>query len=320
MLQEQVRTLCALNMNYIDEGEGELGAEEAAEATEGGDGADGGADGADAGGAGGAQLERLLYSKNRRLEAELVSIRNELHGAQAGLSGNERHSQSLERIVSEQRRLIEQLEEEAAIKVQAAAGEAPGAEGGAGGGDGGAELIRALADQRDRAKERVQRQEEEMAAEREEHRRALEEVRGLKDDNVKLFEKLKYVEQYRQSPSRAGPAPGAGRDLEARYNKMYDDRVNASNPFEEFRGRERSIRQSKSLHYHDRVALSGVRLLLSNRVTRAGLMLYLGVLHLLVMASLLRRHHACHDAIALHHSEAPLVSGGGITGNGLHFP
>ena len=101
MLQEQVRTLRALNMNYIDD-EGELGAEEAAEATEGGD-ADGGDGGADAGG---AQLERLLLSKNRRLEAELVSIRNELHGAQAGLSGNERHSQSLERIVSEQRRLF----------------------------------------------------------------------------------------------------------------------------------------------------------------------------------------------------------------------
>ena len=348
LLQQQVRTLRALNMNYIDDDDEDDDDDDGTpldsdvldgtepSGTAGGDrdrqAGDGDGD-ADNRGGGSVQLERLLLSKNRRLEAELVSIRNQLHHSQASLNGNERHSQSLERIVSEQRRLIEQLEEEAVIKVQSAGAVPQGAEGGgpaAGKGDvpeddGSATLIKALADQRDRAKERLQKLEEEMAAEKEEHKKVFDEVNSLKEDNVKLFEKLKYVEQYRQSTSaHAGPpasAGGGGKSLEAKYNQMYNDRVTVeSNPFENFRKEERTMRQSKSLMPHDKIALSGVRLLLSNRVTRAGLLFYLGVLHLLVMVSLLRRHHACHDAIALHHSEAPLVSGGGINGNGMHFP
>ena len=425
MLQEQVRTLRAVNMNYIDDDDidfdenddddddNEDGEGNGASVSDGKDEGDNNnndddaSDGkvtkagndrkatADSASGSNVQLERLLLSKNRRLESELISIRNELHQSRANLDSSKRHGASMERIVSEQRRLIGQLEEEAVIQVQTAAvagkaassvaradgtsgDDAQGNADGDGGegttatsgavttiDDGNAPLIKALADQRDRARERLQKHEEEMAngafslawrrvhvcvcvcvsisypalreytdehvylsrmclspvsfvcvcatPERKEYQRAKAEVKALKDDNVQLYEKLQYVQQYQHRPVVQASRHD---DIESRYGKMYDERVSVeSNPFEEFKGRERIVRQSKSLHYHDKIALSGVRLLLSNRVTRAGLMFYLGVLHLLVMFSLLRRHHACHETLT-----AAVRASAGSMGAGTHFP
>ena len=73
-------------------------------------------------------------------------------------------------------------------------------------------------------------------AEKQELEKSKEEIKSLKDDNVKLYEKLKYVQQYNSS-SKAIVEKNKSGNLESRYQQMYDEQVTKeSTPFEEFKG------------------------------------------------------------------------------------
>ncbi|GBE81022.1 CASP C terminal-domain-containing protein [Sparassis latifolia] len=114
------------------------------------------------------------------------------------------------------------------------------------------------------------------------------EIKSLQADNLKLYEKVRYMQSYREDtaarPSTLDPMPStaAGRaDDMGKYRARYEE---AMNPFQAFRGRE-ATRAYESLNVLERGVLVLTRAILGNRRTRTFFICYAIVLHLLVMVT-----------------------------------
>ncbi|XP_039316644.1 protein CASP isoform X5 [Saimiri boliviensis] len=94
---------------------------------------------------------------------------------------------------------------------------------------------------------------------------------SLRADNIKLFEKIKFLQSY--------PGRGSGSDdTELRYSSQYEERLD---PFSSFSKRERQ-RKYLSLSPWDKATLSMGRLVLSNKMARTIGFFYTLFLHCLV--------------------------------------
>ncbi|XP_075421027.1 protein CASP isoform X9 [Tenrec ecaudatus] len=101
------------------------------------------------------------------------------------------------------------------------------------------------------------------------------ELDSLRADNIKLFEKIKFLQSY--------PGRGSGSDdTEMRYSSQYEERLD---PFSSFSKRERQ-RKYLSLSPWDKATLSMGRLVLSNKVARTVGFFYTLFLHCLVFVVL----------------------------------
>eukprot|EP00850_Spirogloea_muscicola_P003500 SM000014S00288 [mRNA] locus=s14:408159:413617:- [translate_table: standard] len=128
-------------------------------------------------------------------------------------------------------------------------------------------------------------------------------------DNVKLYEKMRYVQEY----SKDGPQPRGARkrgddletgsisDVEMKYKKLYEEDIN---PFAAFSRREREQRY-RELGLRDRIALTSGRFLLGNKFARTFVFFYSIALHLLVFASLYRISTLSH--YSLRHKHEPFA-------------
>ncbi|KAM9209816.1 protein CASP isoform 7-T7 [Dugong dugon] len=97
------------------------------------------------------------------------------------------------------------------------------------------------------------------------------ELDSLRADNIKLFEKIKFLQSY--------PGQGSGSDdTELRYSSQYEERLD---PFSSFSKRERQ-RKYLSLSPWDKATLSMGRLVLSNKMARTIGFFYTLFLHCLV--------------------------------------
>ncbi|XP_076996972.1 protein CASP isoform X6 [Tamandua tetradactyla] len=97
------------------------------------------------------------------------------------------------------------------------------------------------------------------------------ELDSLRADNIKLFEKIKFLQSY--------PGRGSGSDdTELRYSSQYEERLD---PFSSFSRRERQ-RKYLSLSPWDKATLSMGRLVLSNKMARTIGFFYTLFLHCLV--------------------------------------
>jgi homeobox protein cut-like len=117
--------------------------------------------------------------------------------------------------------------------------------------------------------------------------RADSDVRALKADNLKLYERVKYLQSYddiRSNPQRVreeaarAPLGFDEGDLEQKYGSMYEETVN---PFAVFSRKERYQRY-KDLGMAERVMLRGTRFFMANKYTRTCLFAYTVFLHALV--------------------------------------
>uniref|UniRef100_A0A8C0RE19 Protein CASP n=1 Tax=Canis lupus familiaris TaxID=9615 RepID=A0A8C0RE19_CANLF len=97
------------------------------------------------------------------------------------------------------------------------------------------------------------------------------ELDSLRADNIKLFEKIKFLQSY---PGRSGGSD----DTELRYSSQYEERLD---PFSSFSKRERQ-RKYLSLSPWDKATLSMGRLVLSNKMARTIGFFYTLFLHCLV--------------------------------------
>ncbi|GLB37586.1 putative CASP C terminal [Lyophyllum shimeji] len=116
------------------------------------------------------------------------------------------------------------------------------------------------------------------------------EIKSLQSDNLKLYEKVRYMQSYREEAgsrpptSQLDPLPAlsSGRfDDLSKYHARYEE---AMNPFEAFRGRE-ATRAYDNLNPVERGVLVLTRSILGNRRARTFFIIYALALHVLVLYS-----------------------------------
>ncbi|KAF7361668.1 Golgi membrane protein [Mycena venus] len=150
-------------------------------------------------------------------------------------------------------------------------------------------ILPIVTSQRDRFRQRNAELEEELRKQFQIISELRTEIKNLQSDNLKLYEKVRYMQSYREEAgsrpvtSQLDPLPtpsGSSRpDDMSKYRTRYEE---AMNPFEAFRGREANLAYQK-LNHIERGVLVLTKGILGNRRTRAFFIFYALALHLLVM-------------------------------------
>lgn len=144
-------------------------------------------------------------------------------------------------------------------------------------------LVPILTSQRDRYKQRFE----------ESHRSSLElsaklssvedTLSKVQQDNVSLYQKLKYQESYRGGSVVNMESSSWRNDaVSARYRDKYEESID---PFRHFKQQEN--RRAQNLNPADRVAMQITKLLTSNKYSRLVFVVYAVALHILVFVALL---------------------------------
>uniref|UniRef100_A0A8W8KA13 CASP C-terminal domain-containing protein n=1 Tax=Magallana gigas TaxID=29159 RepID=A0A8W8KA13_MAGGI len=127
------------------------------------------------------------------------------------------------------------------------------------------------------------------------------EIDKLRSDNVKLYEKIRFLQSF---PAKGGQA--SSEDTESRYSMQYEERLD---PFSTFSRKERQ-RKYMNLKPYDKITLSMGRFIMSNKVARTIAFFYTLLLHSLVFLVLYKLAHTesckrdyaadCHAKFAEH--------------------
>ncbi|KAH9935535.1 CASP C terminal-domain-containing protein [Fomitopsis serialis] len=261
----------------------------------------------------GKSLEVLLVTKNKRIQEELTKFRI-LHGElEASVMAAQAQLAVTESELEKQRMLSEKLENDLLQmeqrKQNGDSGLSDSPRIGSMDGLAGIELgkktdsparntpipfassadtsiLPIVTSQRDRFRQRNAELEEELRKQFNIISELRTEVKSLQADNLKLYEKVRYMQSYREDaavrPSTLDPIPasagGRGDDM-SKYRTRYEE---AMNPFQAFRGRE-ATRAYESLNPLERGVLVLTRAILGNRRTRTAFICYAIALHVLVM-------------------------------------
>jgi len=151
-----------------------------------------------------------------------------------------------------------------------------------------ASILPIVTSQRDRFRQRNAELEEELRKQYQIITDLRTDIRSLQDDNLKLYEKVRYMQSYRSEASGSGvrgtldplPASSGNRpDDISKYRTRYEE---AMNPFEVFRGRE-AARAYSNMNPVEKAVFSLTRAILGNKKARTAFILYACALHLLVL-------------------------------------
>ncbi|XP_069617416.1 protein CASP isoform X3 [Ranitomeya imitator] len=242
-------------------------------------------------------LEVLLLEKNRSLQSENATLR--ISNSDLSARCAELQPQFTEAIstVAEQKDLISKLEQDLSTIQSLSSVQRPDAEGAAvpsmekildpikeatavfygysssnpipeGQMD---SLLSIISSQRERFRARNQELEAENRMMHHTMRALQSELDNLRADNIKLYEKIKFLQSYAGKGSKSD-------DTELRYSSQYEERLD---PFSSFSKKERQ-RKYLSLSPWDKATLSMGRLILSNKVARTIAFFYTLFLHCLV--------------------------------------
>eukprot|EP00897_Mesotaenium_endlicherianum_P007500 jgi/Mesen1/6779/ME000348S06053 len=158
-------------------------------------------------------------------------------------------------------------------------------------------MLAVVCGQRDRFRQKMAQLEEELGQSKDRCQKLKADLERTKGDNVKLYEKIRYVQGFNSDRlhghghGQAGTVKkqredietgGSTSEVEMRYKKMYEDNIN---PFAAFSNKEKEQRY-KDLGLRDRITLTSGRFLLGNRYARAFVFFYSIALHLLVFVSM----------------------------------
>ncbi|KAJ8560595.1 hypothetical protein K7X08_022455 [Anisodus acutangulus] len=272
-----------------------------------------------------SKLESLLLDKNRKVEHELTQLKVQLSERTSLLESAEAKIVELTAKVNEQQRLIQKLEDD--ILKGYSSKERKGtrfddwdlSESGGTEPSENAEqrhvssdldqssMLKVICNQRDRFRARLRETEEEIRQLKEKVGALTSELDKTKADNVKLYGKIRYVQDYNSERviSRGSKKcvedleSGFSSDVESKYKKMYEDDIN---PFAAFSKKERDQRY-KELGLRDKITLSSGRFLLGNKYARTFVFFYTIGLHILVFTCLYRMSALSY----LSHGEESLV-------------
>ncbi|KAL1527584.1 hypothetical protein AB1Y20_008971 [Prymnesium parvum] len=262
------------------------------------------------GGAGAADAAALAASYER-MQRELALAHAQLAETDAALAAAQEAEREAAQKLREQASLLHQLEEAAVSTQRGLRGNTPAAAGSAstllqvlgsaGGGGGeedglkaaeegvGGEAFKLVAEQRERAR----REAEELLAENRRLKGVLtshqHETRRLQADNLKLYEKVKFLEGVAQPVGRNSPLDA---DTERRYHKLYEDTLN---PFAAFHRNEKQQRYAE-LNVAEKLMFNFSSFFLANKHARIFLLVYIVCMHLLVTGSMYAVTHHVHGA------------------------
>ncbi|KAI3411406.1 Protein CASP [Psidium guajava] len=263
-----------------------------------------------------SKMESLLLDKNKKMEHELTQLKVKLSERTSSLEAAEGKVAELAAKVNEQQKLIQKLEDdilkgyssrdrkgslfndwdlsEAGASQQSEQGAeriSPDQEQ--------SSMLKVIINQRDRFRARLRETEEEIRQLKEKISMLSVELEKTKADNVKLYGKIRYVQDYnldkvvsRGSKKQASEdlESGFSSDVESKYKKIYEDDIN---PFAAFSKKERDQRY-KELGFRDRITLSSGRFLLGNKYARTFAFFYTIGLHALVFICLYRMSALSH--------------------------
>ncbi|GMN56672.1 hypothetical protein TIFTF001_025787 [Ficus carica] len=233
-----------------------------------------------------SKMESLLLDKNRKMEHELTQMKVKLSEKASLLETAEGKIAELTAKVNEQQKLIQKLEDDILkgynSKDQRSnlfedwdLSEARGSELSESMDQkhvssdlDQSSMLKVICNQRDRFRARLRETEEETRRLKEKIGELTTELEKTKADNVKLYGKIRYVQDYNLEKvvSRGSKKhvedleSGFSSDVESKYKKIYEDDIN---PFAAFSKKERDQRY-KELGFRDRITLSSGRFLLGN--------------------------------------------------------
>ncbi|KAF5468998.1 hypothetical protein F2P56_013103 [Juglans regia] len=257
-----------------------------------------------------SKMESLLLDKNRKMEHELTQLKVKINEKTSLLDTAEGKIAELTAKVNEQQKLIQKLEDDIlkgySSKDRKAnlfndwdLSEAGGSEISENmdqkqvfADQDQSSMLKVICNQRDRFRARLRETEEEIRQLKEKIGLLSVELEKTKADNVKLYGKIRYVQDYnhekvvsRGSKKQAEDLEsGFTSDVESKYKKIYEDDIN---PFAAFSKKERDQRY-KELGFRDRITLSSGRFLLGNKYARTFAFFYTIGLHILVFTCLYR--------------------------------
>ncbi|XP_012558944.1 protein CASP-like isoform X1 [Hydra vulgaris] len=118
------------------------------------------------------------------------------------------------------------------------------------------------------------------------------EVDSVRQDNVKLYEKIKFLQSY---PNKNNLSMKIDDDSTQRYSNSYEERID---PFNDFSRKEKLQRYS-NLSTPEKITLNMTRFILSNKVARTLVFFYTIILHCLVFLVLYKFAYteSCKDAM-----------------------
>ncbi|KAK1922128.1 CASP C terminal-domain-containing protein [Papiliotrema laurentii] len=258
----------------------------------------------------GRSLENLLVSKNRRLLDELTKLRVSWEELSAQHIKSEDTVESLQAEVARQRGLNEKLENDLMSLnkegLERSGGSGIGLAGLDIGGkgvegktlpaatNGDTSILPIVTSQRDRFRQRNAELEEELRKQFESISDLRAEIKSLQADNLKLYEKVRYMQSYRDGGSSSipisGPSGSSGgsllngvmRSREDDIGKYKDKYEESMNPFEAFKGRE-AQRAIQALNPMERAVFALTRAIIGNKRARSAFILYAGSLHVLIL-------------------------------------
>ena len=266
--------------------------------------------------------EDIVVSKLRRTRTELTQMRVKLRRTETELSDARSALLRTEEERDDHKQLAEKLEVEATVMRRTDSSTAedpttggdqsaellqsilhtPGSRSGAsptgtGLGSGSTPMLSILQEQRDRFRTRMLVLENENEKLKSATSEDVKTMRQLRQDNVKLYEKIKYLQAYKGGASgRLNPNQrsevvlniGSENEVEKRYGSLY---AAQSNPFQSF-SRTQERKRYKNLSAVERFTLDASRFFLANKYTRSFLFFYGVALHTLVIATIYLWEHA----------------------------
>ncbi|KAJ8449618.1 hypothetical protein Cgig2_005640 [Carnegiea gigantea] len=231
-----------------------------------------------------SKLESLLLDKNKKMEHELTQLKVKLSEKGSLLEAAEAKVSELAAKVDEQQKLIQKLEDDIlkgcsskdrrvslfddwdlSESVSAEPSESSEQKHISVDQDQNS-MLKVICNQRDRFRTRLRETEEEVRQLKDKIRALTEELEKTKADNVKLYGKIRYVQDYNQEKvvsrgSKRSPEDLESGDVESKYKKMYEEDIN---PFAAFSKKERDQRY-KELGLRDKITLTSGRFLLGNK-------------------------------------------------------
>ncbi|KAK2148954.1 hypothetical protein LSH36_474g04051 [Paralvinella palmiformis] len=163
-------------------------------------------------------------------------------------------------------------------------------------------LLPIVQSQRERFRSRAQELEAQAVGMQQQIQLLQNEMDKLRSDNVKLYEKIKFVQSY---PHKGATTVNVD-DTERRYLTQYEEKLD---PFSSFSRKERQ-RKYMNLNPYDKITLSMGRFVLGNKMARAVVFFYTIFLHILVFLVLYKMAYTssckrdlaaeCHQKFAEH--------------------